>query len=249
MATFDSTTKRTKVEVFHEARKANSSVDRNQWASTTVAFAPTHMYAIRDKAGPDGARATRVILIRDHTDSLHMGSVPLIIDPEKRSVEIANFFLPENSRHAEYVEAGDTFYSYHYGTAYNHKLRVLRFYFPGRMPEVAVDEMPFSPWMTCREGETFHMLEAKSGFFDSTGTLMHHDTAATFHLNENFYYWHTWKEGTNRPQLVGVDIPRVTLIAVSNHYGLVAALSPRKKDPPDPSLLHSVTFDPPPPKK
>ena len=89
------------VRIFHEATEVQKENDQEQWKKSTVAFTPSIIVKLLEKPGPDGKRATRLLVARDAPQSIQNLSLyyhPLLVDPEKLSVAVVQhqFHFPGN---------------------------------------------------------------------------------------------------------------------------------------------------------
>ena len=83
--------------VFHEAAEAQSAHASEQWKKSTVAFRPAFMAALGNATSAAGKPARRILIGRgggNHTENGDLYSHPLLVDPEKRSVEVVEERLP-----------------------------------------------------------------------------------------------------------------------------------------------------------
>ena len=75
------------VKVFHEAREAADFHNRGQWRRATVAFQPSYMLTLTDKAG-EGDKAARRVLLGRKCSNPEVCWHPLLIDPDTLTVKV-----------------------------------------------------------------------------------------------------------------------------------------------------------------
>jgi len=239
IATFDPKVERFKVEIFHEAREASSSADRDQWARTTVAFAPSSIVALRDKNVPNGSGAVRVILGRYGSEYYEPNPLPLMIDLEKRSVEVAKASVYDRGNSDDGSQAS-------YQAEPGFAARLLHYAFPGATPKIVAEGLPTDIRILFRENDRFHIVQQLFGTYDSSGRFVKHSSSIATSANGYITHWHVVESGEKQPRIVGVNVPHVSFVAVSNYYGLVANFEGILNTK---TSFHSVKFAPPAPSK
>jgi hypothetical protein len=220
VVTFDPDKKRATVDVIHEAREAADREDRDQWSSTTVAFRPTFMFTLRGEPKPGEKAATRVFLGRVTERNLDVDSFPLVIDPDKRAVAVADFHFPSRSFADTDVEDGGAVYRV-WRSIFPSLFRVS---FPGTVREVLAEGLPQGvTLMTVRDGRA-HVIQYRTEKDDPKNPKPRRG----LHSVPVTVQWYVVEPGEKRSKLVGVDLPLIDYVAVSSHYGLVARVAPEK---------------------
>jgi curli biogenesis system outer membrane secretion channel CsgG len=77
----------TAFKLFHECHVNPSRNDEDEWKSTDLKFSPIYMLSVNDPTSPAGNPHVRILLGRDPRD-LKAWYHPLLIDPQKQSVEV-----------------------------------------------------------------------------------------------------------------------------------------------------------------
>jgi len=232
---FDPRAERAKVTIIHEAREVGNRDDKNAWSRTTIAFVPSSMFTLREKAGPDGKEAIRVLLGRGGAENYDISIVPLLVDPNKPSVEVSKLYFPIGNASSCDMAGGALYRAESIDVP-----RLLRLAYPGTEVEYIAEALPRDiSFFAIHEGRS-HFVVRRYQIPDPTKRVKGAPLPPT---PPPVFHWYTLEPGEKRPKVVGVDIPAIHHVAVSNHYGLIALSSTAPTD--GQSTFRTVTFDPP----
>jgi hypothetical protein len=87
-ATFDPAAGAAAVTVYFEAKEAPDWGNREQWKRVEVGFRPGLVATLQGPPGPDGKPARRVVVVRAAREHPTLKDYPLVVDPDKRTVEV-----------------------------------------------------------------------------------------------------------------------------------------------------------------
>ena len=98
-------------EIFHEAREAPDPEDRQQWRKATTRFAPQYLLPVFGRVRPDAPEETRILLGRDEVN-IDTWYHPLVVDPERRTVEVLPDRIDPGGQSAFSVRDGGAFWAW-----------------------------------------------------------------------------------------------------------------------------------------
>lgn len=226
VATFDPTTGKAAFKVIHEARDAQDRTDKDQWARSTTTFSPNYMYTFTGPPGGDRKPARRVLIGRTGGQNLVVNEHPLLVDPDRGTVEVVKDRVWFGPRHERSVEADGAVYfmeGYANPASSNHPLtHVARIGFPGLTKEVFCPGLRPSVVSTNRivaHGGTIHVVlqQHESDLSKPTGPVLTSQ-------------WWTIDRRSKKPQLVAIGLPPVQGVWESSHYGIVATVDYRARN-------------------
>ncbi len=128
-----------KVDVFFEAREYVDLTDPLHWQKANLAFCPTFILTLTDRAPAESTANPRVLLGRSFRGSLPMMTHPLVIDPQQRSVTVLESELP--FMHTDWDTSQGALYMWDlvYGKPGFHGMRLG---FPSLKPELVMPGLP-----------------------------------------------------------------------------------------------------------
>jgi len=245
VATFDPDKLKATVKVIHEAREAGDRADKEQWTSTTIVFHPSYMATLREKPGVDGKGAVRVLLGRTESNNLDVDYTPLLVDPDKPTVEVPKTRIPVSQYRGRYANLFAESEGALYRVESTITPRFLRVGLPGAIPETIAEGCPRDASFLMFQDRRVHIVQETYGR-DDPADKNPRPLRGMYAVPVRFN-WYILEPGEKRPQLVGADLPIVQFTAVSSHYGIVAVVGSEKRG--EPSALHSVEIATPTPKK
>jgi hypothetical protein len=209
------------VKIIHEAKDAGKMNDPDLWKSTKVGFQPRFVCTL---PGPDGKPA-RVLVFRGGTIALNsatnltLGAHPLLVDPEKGTVEAVAEGAPTYRQH--------TVKTNHAALVFTRIARTDdRFVVSGgvRIDHTGVTRFP-------PQGEELPLTTAS--LFDGRNLhVVRYAPALTPTLKDRIKFEPTWwvfdADGKNG-YVAAKDFPTVTALGFSSHYGPVALVEQKDK--------------------
>src|SRR5262249_21566180 len=89
---FDAAKEKAVVKIFHEAREVPNAADKEKWKNPATAFDPKYIFTL---TAPGSDRPEKRVLIGRRDGGNMEPSSPLIVDPQKQTVEVMRELLPE----------------------------------------------------------------------------------------------------------------------------------------------------------
>ncbi|HTU19798.1 MAG TPA: hypothetical protein VMG10_17175 [Gemmataceae bacterium] len=151
---FDAAKEKAAVKVFHEAREVINVADKEKWKSASTAFVPKHIFTLTSS---DGDRPEKRVLIDRRGGAIGERVPPLIVDPQKETVEVMRDVLPEIPLMALTGHQGAMYFvgPAIWNTAKRkYEQRLARVAFPGDKVETLLPDVP-TGWLVSKGDQLY----------------------------------------------------------------------------------------------
>src|SRR5262249_37115807 len=239
VATFDQAARKAAVKVIHEAKEAQDQTDKEQWRRTTVTFRPHFIATLIGAAELDGKPNRRVLVGRFYGENFVVYEHPLVIDPDRPSVEVLADRVWAWPSQDQIATDGKAVYFVE-PMVYPEKHRhIVKIGFPGKAKEIVVKGLD--------NAETLNRIIVHDGRLH---VALHQNETVAMDTGPNkiltkfrYKWWTVGLDGDNLRQ-VATHLPPIIALGVSSHYGLVAWI----REDNQPTTLNVVEIPAPKPK-
>lgn len=225
--TFDPIAGKAKADVILEAKEAPDRADEKFRTNTRIGFTPYLMATLADAAGADGKPVRRVVIGRNESALVpQLREHPLLVDPDRRTVEAMNVKVLAALNSGQPLVLGGSMYGLRYESKALNKIcgQLVRISLPGLTPEIVADDLPppvnKDSWLVVHDDRIHVVVERAIKVVEKPSS-----EPGGRPIKESvklFDWWVVGMDGKNK-RLVASEIPALHSVQVSSHYGIVAS--------------------------
>jgi hypothetical protein len=194
--------------VFFEARETINGNDATQAGNVHIQFSPGFAIPLWNPQ-----RTECRIIVGRNSHAAGIRDVPLVLDPQRKTVEVASFKMPGDVDKKWYVYDNESLYLFQ--PIYPHPPRMVRIDYPAKEAKVLIDPTP-EGWLAV-DDLGLHII-GREWWLANPGT----GETQTLVKDVAWFYANNYNHKLGENKLFGVDLNNTSMIwgvSATSHYG------------------------------